>query len=94
MLQHEMDFKLTDLYKNGQWGFEGLSITIPDPIQEIIRDQSMNFNANKEDHRAWGLPKDRKFTLPITYNFLANRLANRNIVDEDFGYIWGANVPQ
>lgn len=91
-LQHEMNFKLINLYKNEQWCFEGLSITIPDSIKEIIRDQRMNFNVNKEDHQVWGLTKNEKFTLSTAYNFLASRVASRNTTNKDFGYIWRANV--
>lgn len=58
-----------------------------DSVRNIIQDQSLYRDGNKEDTRIWGIISDGTFSLSSTYNFIESKDDNVSSKREGFDLI-------
>lgn len=90
--EEEEKATIADVYNNGLWQLQDLSITLQDQIQKLIQDFPMSTNHNMEDRMIWRLAGNGKFSLTSTYSLLAGHIEQINTINKKFNVIWKARV--
>lgn len=90
----EEHISILALCNNGEWNLNGLSITLPIEILNMILDYPIMNNTNREDRKNWEYDPNGRFILSSAYNLITNqRLTITPLPNKVFRKIWQAKVP-